>query len=469
MTGSWLRKKKNILLMALFVQAVFILVFALWSSAGVMKTAALLAAPVLLVAIIARPEFGIVMLIFTSALDAYGVLPLFAGLRISLFHVALVAVIFGWMGRKLISGSLRVHSSRIYLVLGVYLSMFLLSMVYSPAPDTALFIAVRILFLILMSFLILDLIDTKRKTLVLLSALFISAFFVALLATYQSFAGRSPDIGAMILGHLTRSQATFGDPNVMGAFLMGTIIVVTSLLINVKHKWLPLALLVVTLFTLYGGILTTFSRSAWLSTGIGTMLLLAVSKNLKALFITLCLLAVTLFVLVRFLPYGGLISARMGTLFTLGGGDVSILTRKYMSLSGLRMFAGHPLFGVGLGGFEALYPKYILPQLSATMGHVRLSHVMLITILAECGVIGISIFSWVIISVVKEGVSAIRAVRDDYLRAVALGLLVAFITYLVDFLFYSNFFDNLFWIIVGLIFAIARIGSIQMAEISAKN
>jgi O-antigen ligase len=439
------------------VQTGLLLIFALYGMVGVLQTVAFLAAPLVILAIVTQPVFGLVMVIFSTALDAYGVLPFFGELRISLFHIILLSTIAGWVGKKMLSGRLSVCNSRIYLVLGGYFSMFLVSMVYSPAPDTALFIVVRALFLILMAFLIVDLIDTKKKMMILLCALFGGAFFVAILAISQSFAGLGAGIGNLFLGRLARSKATFGDPNVMGAFLMGAIIVATSLLVNMRQKLLSLILLAAVLLVLCGGIMTTFSRSAWLSTGVGILVVLGARKNLKVLLAALISLGVVVFILTRFLPFGGLIFGRMATLVSQGTGDVSIRIRAYMSVSGIKMFLGHPIFGVGLGGFAALYPKYIQPQLTATMGLVRLSHVMPITVLAECGIVGMTIFLWFVFRVVREGLSAIRAAKDSLLRATTIGLVIAFLTYMVDFLFYSNFFDNLFWIIIGLIFAATRI------------
>ncbi len=77
------------------------------------------------------------------------------------------------------------------------------------------------------------------------------------------------------------------------------------------------------------------------------------------------------------------VSQRLST--TIHSPDVAYGARKNMSMDSLRMFRDHPVLGVGLGSFEAAYPKY---QSFASDLLIDYAHSDYLQFLAETGILG---------------------------------------------------------------------------------
>lgn len=89
--------------------------------------------------------------------------------------------------------------------------------------------------------------------------------------------------------------------------------------------------------------------------------------------------------------------ARLSTLGTLGR-DTSFLERRDAFLMGYEMFKAHPITGVGLGSFPAVWKEYIPPDYSTYFAQylepqrVRYPDVGYMQLVAETGIIGTALF-----------------------------------------------------------------------------
>jgi O-antigen ligase len=120
-------------------------------------------------------------------------------------------------------------------------------------------------------------------------------------------------------------------------------------------------------------------------------------------------------------------------------------------LLALNLWPQAPVFGVGLGNYEAI----------TGIAH---AHNVYASTLAELGVVGLfSLLCWVA-SVIWYGANAIHmSVPRTLERAVAVGLLSAYVSVLVNNLFQQSFFAGFFWLISGAVGALYYVARSQRA------
>jgi hypothetical protein len=85
-------------------------------------------------------------------------------------------------------------------------------------------------------------------------------------------------------------------------------------------------------------------------------------------------------------------------------------------IAGLRMFFDHPLTGVGIGNYPAVYSQYYVTIFVNSLGH---AHNYYINIAAETGVIGLTAFLLFLLAIFVAGGSAVRAMSKRYMQAKA--------------------------------------------------
>ncbi|MBF6589195.1 MAG: O-antigen ligase family protein [Ktedonobacterales bacterium] len=108
--------------------------------------------------------------------------------------------------------------------------------------------------------------------------------------------------------------------------------------------------------------------------------------------------------------------------------NFSTLERLAHWVAGLRMFAAHPLLGVGAGNYSVVYGRYAVPGWPEALGH---AHNYYINAAAETGVVGLLAFLALAAAALYAGGRAVRAPRrDGATRALALGLLAVIVALL---------------------------------------
>jgi O-antigen ligase len=100
----------------------------------------------------------------------------------------------------------------------------------------------------------------------------------------------------------------------------------------------------------------------------------------------------------------------------------------------LKMFADHPILGVGIGAFETVYPKY--GRGNGTFV-IQFAHNDYIQVLADGGIVGGMLALWFIIVVFRGFVRGARS-RDPFAGALALGSAAGIFAMLVHSLFDFN-------------------------------
>jgi O-antigen ligase len=116
--------------------------------------------------------------------------------------------------------------------------------------------------------------------------------------------------------------------------------------------------------------------------------------------------------------------------------NFSAVERAAHWLAGVRMFAAHPLLGVGIGNYAAAYPRYHPRGWYASLEH---AHNYYINIAAEAGIAGLTAYTLMVGSALWYSYATIRQVNDRLMYAAALGVLGALVA-----TSFHNFFDVLY-------------------------
>jgi O-antigen ligase len=117
------------------------------------------------------------------------------------------------------------------------------------------------------------------------------------------------------------------------------------------------------------------------------------------------------------------------------------IERTYMWRAGERMFADHPLTGVGLQDLHPIYERYRSPEAHEAAGHL---HSVPIQIAATMGLLGLVAFAWLYFALIRCGaVGLSMSLRAGGLGAgLRLGVIGALAGFFVAGLFEWNFGDE---------------------------
>jgi O-antigen ligase len=187
-----------------------------------------------------------------------------------------------------------------------------------------------------------------------------------------------------------RVNSLYWDPSMYGRLLAVAILVALVLLVFApSRRWdVPLALAVAALWV---GLLFSFSQSSFAALVVGVILVAALAWRRRTL------VAVGLVAAVM-IPVGvsapELRDVRHNLLAASPTGlDRATRGRFDLVWNGLRIAAGHPLAGVGVGGFKHAYAeRFELPRGIKEPA----SHTTPVTVAAETGIVGLVLFAWLL-------------------------------------------------------------------------
>ena len=289
---------------------------------------------------------------------------------------------------------------------------------------------------------------SKARQDVFCAALLLSGVLTSLYGIYQYVVGVPIDpawVDTSSFEELTtRAYSTFGNPNVMGEYL----IVACSLGVGMFWKERR-GLLKFCYFCATGvmglALLATGSR--------GAMLGLAVSAAVFALFAERRLLPFGLAAAAA-LPFVLPESIKSRFLGALAGTDSS--TKYRMSIYGacFDMIRDYWLTGIGVGAFSLVYPRYVYA--ASNSYH---SHNLFLQVLLELGAVGFAVFLLLLLTWAQR---LCRAVARDKTRrrfltgAVLSGMTGLLVQGMTDHLWFNYRIVLLFWVVVGLGLACAR-------------
>ena len=410
------------------------------------------------------PQLLFLPIFATTSLDITGrLLNLGPMLSLTTFHLAFGAIAVFSMVNFFLRRRHLFPRVEVTWPLILFISIMSISLFYTPNFEVAAIDLIRMLFLALLLFLTVFLVENKWTLgLVLFSviacAVATSGMGLYQVATQQHFLPSNliRDLGARTF----RAAATYYNPNLLGQSLMAGGLLALALLINLRMSWTKRIFLLLSTGVLFSGLAATFSRSSWLAAAVGVFLVFLWSRKLKYIVAFGVICAALLLISHRYVPFVEVVYTRVKSIFGLVTQFDSIAhtsgsARVFLVIGAFWIFLEHPLWGIGYRGFPVLFEKYS-PQEFANWLEVTESHTLPATILAELGLIGFTFAAWAVWVVLREGVRAIREIQDDYLRAAEIGMVAVFVGFLICFLFSGDSHNNFFWILTGMIFAVKR-------------
>ncbi|MEX1357464.1 MAG: O-antigen ligase family protein [Gaiellaceae bacterium] len=233
-----------------------------------------------------------------------------------------------------------------------------------------------------------------------------------------------------------RVNSVFWDPSVYGRFLVVALLMLVVLVLFDRGARGAL-LAVLAIAAIWTGLAFSFSQSSFGALIAGVLAVGAIAWGRRA--VVALAVVVTVLLAVGFAAESVRSELRR---------DVDRVTSGRYDLvkNGARIAADHPLFGVGLGGFERAYAART--GLTGDEPKRAASHTTPVTVAAETGMPGLALFAWLLTVPLVLGFR--RASRSFAGRA-SLIVALAVLAIGVHSLFYNAFFeDPMAWGALGL-------------------
>jgi len=374
----------------------------------------------------------------------------------SMMEIFFVVALISWIAGKILSLKSGISSSALFKLSGtllnlpIYLFVLLgfLSVLVSPSISLSLkaFFS-KLLKLVIFYFIIVDIVNSKKKAVVILATFLFSAIITAGDGIFQIIKGvdfirRYPICGDRITG-------PFGNPNNLAAWL--TIVVPFSssfLCFSGKNLSLKIRSLISLLIViLIACLVLTYTRGAWIAIILSLILTGIIFKSKKLIIITILATAL----LFTFTTKS--VKERTVSIIT-GSGSEAVRTNLWQEAA--IIIRDFPFLGCGLNTYSIVAPKYKITEGGGIYPHNSYLHMA-----AETGLLGLGAFLWIIIIVFRASLANIKKINNKFCNAILIGLLAGLFAFLahsfVDTNFYSVQFRFLLWFVIGLIVALQRI------------
>lgn len=347
-------------------------------------------------------------------------------------------------------GRLKLHKPTL---VGIAFVAFGLCYVYgtftSYQPMRAFQVTLILAVFMFLFFVLEECIQSMEQLNIFFNSLLLSAVIVSCYGIYQYLTGVEMDsawVDKETFGELKRIYSTFGNPNVLGQYL----VVVTSISVgmfwkekNIVKKGIYFGILGVIALCLA----MTMSRGAMLAfiLALGFFVLLSEKRLIPFGIVALILLPFVL---------PDVLWQRLASSFDLN--DSSSLYRISILKASGNMIQTYWPSGIGVDSFNLVYPIY-----SFEAGNAYHAHNTFLQILIELGIQGITVFCAFIglflqrLYAVKKKVSREHVILIGVIFGGFLGLLLQGMT---DHIWFNYKITLLFWILMGSGMTVARLG-----------
>jgi O-antigen ligase len=288
---------------------------------------------------------------------------------------------------------------------------------------------IKSLWLCMFYFLVVNNIKEKSDVVRIIKLLVISAAVASIYGLFQYFVKHTSAVQAFIKNVIT---------------LAGLFLIVTPLsfaLFMGEKKTSPIRFLITT-FLIFLGLVFTLERSVWLGMIAAILVFLLIDR--RAFTALMC----GVIILGILFSLSDDIRTRARTISHFR--NYAISSRFNQWQAGLEMMRDYPLTGVGPGNYEILYKQYKFFEERKTYAH---SHSNIIQIGAETGILGLSIFFWMMLTIFRNIRRKLVTLKEPLFYYLSLGALAAFFGFHFAGFFEYNFGDSelqlLFWFIIG--------------------
>lgn len=423
---------------------------------------------------------------------------------------AFIAVIF-----------LSVLQSR-FIISGLFVPMSGSVSVFTRIPYLrSLSQAAAMLFMVLIYFLVLSVVNDKRMLKNVVMTIVITTSAVCILGIFAVIEYnllkrgwiRHQILSSLIIDPLAsgnrglRLRGLTPEPLIFGAYLASFIPIAISVYLA---RWFNKRFMQAAILLSFAALFFTFSRGGWLGLiiALAVMLVLNFKKAFSALlkrcvfpncyftFILLLLIASSVFYfnqskiasetgeksLIESIKHGTVDQAALlssiknihNVKYEIGGGDLNnispvqwgTLMRLNDIVAGLKMFADHPVLGIGWGNYIFQYlrydPKIIgwwwikWPETQNRPGTPVCCN-LFVSIAAETGLVGCFVFVILIAAILRLSIRGLKNCHDSGVKMVMTGLLASLVAVTIAYQFFSTFYYPFFWVFLALLIVCGRV------------
>lgn len=261
----------------------------------------------------------------------------------------------------------------------------------------------------------------------------------------------------------SRSFSLFGQPNGFGGYLSIMLVFIFSLY-NEESPLRWKYLLFISAAFAFLALLTTFSRGSWIALAVGVVFLFLRSRSARRFIIKFLpvatIIIVTVFFDLSFVKYSfskepktpPFPSSTQGSTGTTSVPIVKLILREAsnqerikLAIYAIEMFIKNPIIGVGPGNYQ-----FVLER-DYGVKNIEIVHNFMLQIMAENGVVGISLFSLFLIYCLGSSLKMLKIKNDGWLYKARLLFLAVSIAHLVSSLFGWIFTHGLQeWLLISL-------------------
>lgn len=309
--------------------------------------------------------------------------------------------------------------------MSLLLIVMLISTIYATDKSIALNESFRFFIYLSLGYLVIYELSDFKPLQMIINAFLISTLVLDVLGILQYFT----KIGASVsLESVKRIEATLGNPNAFGAYLVVALFPCIMLFIYEKDKAKKILITLTCILSLIN-LELTLSRNAWLAFAIG-LTLLTVIYNWKFLFLIAAGGGAALFI-----PQ---ISARVKQF----GDPTYNQGRLNIWKIAIKMIKDHPIRGVGNGNFSVLYDSYVAkyPEYWMLYYVAYPTHNVYLKFFSELGIFGLLAFLLSIAFALKNLFVLLRY-TNGFIKYFFTGFLISALCMLL-----LNFFDNILYV-----------------------
>lgn len=415
-----------------------------------------------------EPFYGILAIAFFLPFERLGTLEV-SGFTLKINHLFGLITLLAWFLTMLIKKEVKFKKLPIALPLFVFILVNLLSFSGAVNLFRAGTVFIFTLFAVLISIAAVNLVDSEKKLSQVVKIIFISAFVVTVFGLFQFFGdliGLPESITGLrdlytkeVFG-FPRIHSTALEPLYFANYLLIPIMLAFTLLLSKKRtvKWSWLLILLILTLTNF---VLALSRAAYIALALALLFILIVYFkrffSLKRIIGILIVLFVVYSIFIRVFNLtedAGLYFEKFITQATGIFTGASYSDRAETMSAAWEMFKQKPWLGVGTGNFGPQMAWY--PLVTPEKGWLIVNNIFL-EILAETGLFGLLSFLWLLAILFFRSLKAIAQAREEYLKALMIGLTAAFIGVVAQYQTFSILYIIHIWFLFGLMLAVQNL------------
>lgn len=386
---------------------------------------------------------------------------------IRLSEIAFIPLFLWWAAQRFLNKSQEPLTIRKeFLLLWAYLFINMASTTNSMYPEISVKRILILAYLFLFTYIVSDIVNSKEKINIVIKTMIVISGLSAVIAAAQTVFPQLIIFNRVPIGRIFgitfyRAGVGWHDPNYYALYSAMNAAITLSYILssNRKHSFLKVCFLLQVV-----GILTTFSRTVFISLIIVTVYLLNYFKKRKLAIVasvlilaTAAAIATSTFIIYKKYPFLASVVYRVADKDKLTQQPALVMGHRYAAFkANWAMFLDHPILGVG--PFMAMYNfykyrpsgyRYPMPWLA--------SHNQYLQLLAEKGIFGFLTFLGFIFLMLANINKFLKANQNPEYRGYLVGFKSAIFVYLITALALETSYELQFWLTIGLSLALFKI------------